>query len=49
MASGGAVMLLVNLQLATTSTGVDGFQPAIELAKIHRTKQIFTYVLRYKR
>lgn len=29
-----AVMLLVNLQLATTST-VDGFQPVIEVAETH--------------
>lgn len=33
------VMLLVNLQLVTTST-VDGFQPVIEVAETHTKKNV---------
>jgi len=40
IASVEAVMLLVNLQLATTST-VDGFQPVIEVAVTYKKKYSF--------
>jgi len=39
-----AVMLLVSLQPATTST-VDGFQPVIEVAVMHKKSRVFNNYL----
>jgi hypothetical protein len=44
IASVEAVMLLVNLQLATTST-VDGFQPVIEVAVTYKKKIFFLIII----
>lgn len=45
IASVEAVMLLVNLQLATTSTAVDDFQPVIEVAVTNDKKMFKTTIL----